>query len=57
MSSTLCPAGSMIKTASLDLNHLQDMLLEWVWALLIYLPLKHNDIPENVSCMEPRGQM
>ena len=46
----------MIKTASVDLNHLQAMLLEWVWALLIYLPLKHNDIPENVSCMEPRGQ-
>ena len=46
----------MIKTASLDLNHLQAMLLEWIWALLIYLPLKYNDIPENVSCMEPRGQ-
>ena len=53
MGSTFCPSGSMIKKDSLDLNHLQAMLPEWVRALLIYLPLKHNDIPKNVSCTEP----
>lgn len=31
----------------------QAMLPEWVRALLIYLPLKHNDIPKNVSCAGP----
>ena len=52
----LCSAGSMVKMAPLDLNHLQAMLPEWVWTHLIYQPLKHIDVLENVFSVEPRGQ-
>ena len=46
----------MVKMAPLDLNHLQAMLPEWVWTHLIYQPLKHIDVLENVFSVEPRGQ-